>query len=177
LAFRPAPQKPESHPGNESIGPPSHGQQLRLNATARGKELNFCSLSFEDGVGEIVEHKIQDEQPGLHVAVSLEAPVLRIAAEDGDIHRPRCQVVHMASLAALDHFHVVEAESLLDEPVGQLAAVALDEAAELAAQEVTGVHGDQIQEGRFLFGIPGVFEQRDGIVVRHYSSRMFSIRW
>ena len=83
----------------------------------------------------------------------------------------------MASLAALDHFHVVEAESLLDEPVGQLAAVALDEAAELAAQEVTGVHGDQIQEGRFLFGIPGVFEQRDGIVVRHYSSRMFSIRW
>jgi hypothetical protein len=43
----------------------------------------------------------------------------------------------MASLAALDHFQVVEVQSLLDESVCQLATVALDEAAELAAQKIT----------------------------------------
>lgn len=121
---------------------PAAGQEFGTNTAPDGEEIDLSGLIFEDGVAEVVEDKVQNQEPGLHVAEAFKTPVLGVGTKDDLVHRARCQVVHMTGLSALDHLKVAEAQRLLNELVGETATVTLDEAGELAAQEVAGMNGD-----------------------------------
>ena len=93
------------------------------------------------------------------------------------VDRLRGQVIDMPAVAALDHMDVLALGSFLEQLRDQGASLPAGEAVILPAQEVAGMHGDQIEERSLPLQVADGFECRDRIVVESHRSRMFSIRW
>ncbi len=72
--------------------------------------------------------------------------VLRSGKAESSIDRLRCQVINVPPLPALDDLNVPVAMSFREKAGRHPAAFPLREAVVLAAEEVAGMHGDEIQE-------------------------------